>query len=209
MPHLRDEYEGFFRSGLRRADSPGWEHYSSVTCTRGLPVIVDAVPPGDGPRPIELVARQWNALAQCTSIRGIDIEWHYADEFDKFLTSTVTGDLRWLAFENRPRDGVPGPLDALVRSSHSAFLERLEIKGNLTDAEIQLLADADFSRLRHLQLPSLKRASGPLDALVQAAWFRQIRQLDLEFYETPKEHPNLIRDLAGMPPTAFALDLPS
>jgi hypothetical protein len=144
------------------------------------------------PRSIPALLRDIEALLQATPVRGLDFEWHYAEEMDEILKAPAMRQLRWLAFANRPEQGKIGPvIEALVKSPVVRTLERLHVTESLrSDGEACVLASAPFESLRWLGLRYWK---GDFPALLQAPWFRKLERLHMG-----SNHENL-SSLAGMP----------
>jgi hypothetical protein len=193
-------FGGFWFSGYRFTED-WWDDRSDDT-EQGLPSQVDAVPPCEGSGPVAGLIQRLDALVRNTPVRGLDLDWHYAEEIAAVLDSPGARHLRRLSFANRPAEGKPGPvIVALARSPLAQTLERLDIGDGLrSDADVHALADTPFTRLRRLDLHAyipVACSAKAVTRLMTAPWFRKLEWTDIGFSEECCETGML--QLAGMP----------
>jgi uncharacterized protein (TIGR02996 family) len=204
-------FEGFYFSGYRFAQEAWWSNETD-DMRRGLPSLVQAVQPGRDPGPAKQLAQRIGALVENTPVRGVDFEWHYADQMEEILDSPGGRQLRILAFANRHSPEETGAaVGALAGSFVAPAVEHLRIQGGITsDGDARALASAPFANLRRLDLPYGEISCSPsaVDALLASDWFQQLRLFSGGFGEGCGEVA--VQHLARMPHLhSLALNRPS
>ncbi len=195
------QFQELYFSGYRFGNAAWWSNEAD-DMERGLPSLVDAVPPCKAEGPVERLIKALEALVGSTPVRGVDFEWHHAQEMGAILNSPGAQHLRWIVFANRREVGQVGPvIAALAKSPVARTLERLDIQDGIqSDADALALADAPFDRLRRLELNAAVPLACSAEAatrLLTAPWFRRLERTQIGFSEDCCE-TGMLR-LAGMP----------
>jgi hypothetical protein len=201
MRPWRAEFRDFYFSGYPFGSEEWWGDDGDDK-ERGLPSLVDSVQPGKEGGPAARLVQALHALVASTPVRGVDFQWHHAQEMAAILNSPGALHLRWVAFANRPAEGRVGPvIEALVNSPIVRRLERLDVQDGIrSDADALALAGAAFEHLRRLDLQALVPVHCSAKAatrLLTAPWFRRLERTRIGFGEECCETGML--HLAGMP----------
>ncbi|WP_459555357.1 hypothetical protein [Lacunimicrobium album] len=193
--------DGMYFGGYDFADENWWQG-ETQEYQRGLPTLINAVIPGNDPRPADVLIQQLQGVVQNTPIRGVDFEEHYANDMYEILSSPPGRELTSIKYDYRNfgRSLACPVLTAIASTPPARCLEFLSInEGIITDQDAMVLATAPFDRLYRLDMPygGIKCSSAAAERLVTSPWFKQLGQLFCTFGDECAEV--VVRHLGQMP----------